>query len=130
MGAKHAGIETDAANPVADQACILPGRQAPAWPARRSEQKIVGLSVRGADVIIDRLPGLFGHLEPHRHAGLFLAHRGTLDGVTVRRNVLYLEGDDIAPAQLAVDRQIEHRQVALAVRDLELGADRPDVLWP
>jgi hypothetical protein len=64
---------------------------------------------------------LFGYLEPHRHAGLFLAHRGPLDGVTVRRDVLYLEGDDIAPSQLAVDRQIEHRQVALAVRNLEFG---------
>src|SRR6202045_1419015 len=47
----------------------------PAWPARRSEQKVARLSVGGADVVIDRLPGLFGHLEPHGHAGLLLAHR-------------------------------------------------------
>jgi hypothetical protein len=86
--------------------------------------------VRGADVVIDRLPGVFGHLEPHRHAGLFLAHRCALDGVSVRRNVFHLEGDDIATAQLAVDCQIEHRQVALAVCDLELCADRPDVFRP
>ena len=26
MGPEHAGIETDGANPVADKACILPGR--------------------------------------------------------------------------------------------------------
>src|ERR1700731_4655 len=102
----------------------------PAWPARRSEQKVAGLSVGGADVVIDRLPGLFGHLEPHGHAGLLLAHRRAFNGVSVRRNVLDLESDDIATAQLAVDRQIEHRQVALAVCDLELGPDRPDVLWP
>ena len=44
------------------------------------------------------LPGLFGHLEPHRHASLFLAHRCALDGVSVRRNVFHLEGDDIATA--------------------------------
>jgi hypothetical protein len=112
MGPEHAGIETDGANPVADEACILPGRYAPAWPARRSEQKVAGLSVRGADLVIDRLPRVFGHLEPHRHAGLFLARRCALDGVSVRRNVFHLEGDDIATAQLAVDCQIEHRQVA------------------
>ena len=47
-------------------------------------------------------------------------------GVSVRRNVFHLEGDDIATAQLAVDCQIEHRQVALAVCDLEFCADRPD----
>jgi hypothetical protein len=56
---------------------------------------------------------LFGHLEPHRHAGLFLAHRCALDGVAVRRNILHLESDNIATAQLAVDRKIEHRRSRL-----------------
>jgi hypothetical protein len=54
----------------------------------------------------------------------FLAHRCALDGVSVRRNILHLEGDDIATAKLAVDCPIEHRQVALAVCDLEFCADR------
>ena len=31
------------------------------------------------------------------------------------------------PAELAVDRQIEHREVACAAFDLELRPDRPDV---
>jgi hypothetical protein len=37
--------------------------QGTAWPARRGERKVAGLSVRGADVVIDRLPGVFGHAE-------------------------------------------------------------------
>jgi hypothetical protein len=36
-------------------------------------------------------------------------------------------GYDITPAELAVDRQIEHREVACAAFDLELRPDRPDV---
>src|SRR5258708_40165836 len=101
-----------------------------AWPARRSEQEFAGLSVCRTDVVINRLPGLFGDLESHRLPSLLLAHRRALNGVSVRGNVLDLEGDDIATAQLAVDGQIEHCQVALAVCHLKLGTYRPDVFWP
>jgi hypothetical protein len=45
-------------------------------------------------------------------------------------HVLDLEGDNIAAAQLAVDGEIEPRQVGFAISDLELGADRPVMLWP
>ena len=55
---------------------------------------------------------MLGHLESNRPAGLLLADRCTVDRMSMRRNVLDLDRDDIAPAQLAVDRQIEHRQVA------------------
>jgi hypothetical protein len=40
------------------------------------------------------------------------------------------EGDDITASQLAVDGEIEHRQVSSTSFDLELGPDRPDMLWP
>jgi hypothetical protein len=63
-------------------------------------------------------------------AGLLLAHRRALNALAVRDNILDLEGDDITTAQLVVDRQIEHREVALAVCYLELDANQPDVLWP
>jgi hypothetical protein len=52
MRTERAGIETDAANPVADEACILPGWSAPAMPARSSKQKLTGLSGCGTDVIV------------------------------------------------------------------------------
>src|SRR6202030_2963114 len=37
---------------------------------------------------------------------------------------------DITAAQLAVDGEVEHRQVPGASLDLQLGPDRPDMLWP
>jgi hypothetical protein len=73
---------------------------------------------------------LFGDLKPYRPAGLRLADRRAINGVSVRGNVLDFESDDIATTQLAVDGEIEQRQVALAVSHLKLGADRPDVFWP
>jgi hypothetical protein len=47
----------------------------------------------------------------------------------MRRNVLNLKRDDIATAQLAVDREIEHRQIARASLYLQLGSNCPNVLW-
>jgi hypothetical protein len=41
-----------------------------------------------------------------------------------------LKATTFATAQFAVDGEIEQRQVALAICQLKLGADRPDVLWP
>jgi hypothetical protein len=76
------------------------------------------------------LPGLFGDLKPYRPAGLLLADRRSLNGVSVRGNILDFETDDIATTQFAVDGKIEQRQVALAVRHLKFGAYRPDVFWP
>jgi hypothetical protein len=51
-------------------------------------------------------------------------------GIAIRSNILDLKSDNIAASQLAVDGQIEHRQIADPLLDLELGPDRPDVLLP
>jgi hypothetical protein len=72
---------------------------------------------------------MFGDLESNRQAGLLLADRCTVDRISMGSNVLDLERDDFAPTQLSVDRQIEHRQIARTSLYLELGANRPYVLW-
>ena len=48
----------------------------------------------------------------YRTAGLSLAHRRTGERVAVRRNVFDPQGDNIAASQLAIDGEVEHRQVA------------------
>ena len=68
---------------------------------------------------------LFGDFKPHRLTGLLLTDRGTLNRVSVCLNP---QSDDIATAQLAIDGEIEKRQIALAIGHLKLGTDRPDVL--
>jgi hypothetical protein len=71
---------------------------------------------------------MLGQLEPDGLPGLPLAHNRAVDGLSMRSNVLDLQADHVATAQLAVDRQVEYRQVACSPLDLELGPDRPDVL--
>src|SRR5258707_698089 len=100
----------------------------PAGAAQRTESRRAFCPRRGCS---HRPPaGFVPSLRTVPARRSFLAHHCPLDGVSVRRNVFHLEGNDIATAQLAVDCKIEHRQVALAICDLELGADRPDVLRP
>ena len=83
----------------------------------------------GLQVVIDGLAGLLGQFEPDRTAGLFLTYCGADECVAVWSDILDLEGDDITASQLAVDRQVEHRQIAAAALDLKLGADRPEMPW-
>src|SRR5208282_49916 len=123
MRTEHARIEPNAAYPLAEETGILSGREAMLGPTLCGKKELSLLPVRRAEVFVDRLPGLFGDLEPHRPAGLLLADRGTFNGVAVWGNILDLESHDIATAQLAVDGEVEQRQVALAVCHLKLGAD-------
>jgi hypothetical protein len=45
------------------------------------------------------------------------------------RDVLDSQGNDITPAEFAIDRQIEHRKIASSSFQLQLAPDRPNVLW-
>jgi hypothetical protein len=67
----------------------------------------------------------FRQFEPDRPPGLFLAYGRSIAGITIRRNVLDLESDDIAASQLAVDGQIEHRQITRSLLDLEPWSGSP-----
>jgi len=55
-------------------------------------------------VLIDRLTGLLGQFKLGRLSRLLLTHRRSLDGMSIW-------SDDVAAAQLAVDGQVEHRQL-------------------
>src|SRR5215217_1133612 len=122
MRAELAGVEPDASNPVGDKARVLPCRHALVRRSPAAEQEFAWPLARSAKMLVNRLPGLLGHLEPDRLARLLLAHSRSIDGISVRGNVLHLERDDIAAAQLAIDGQVEHRQLAGSPLDLQLGA--------
>ena len=55
------------------------------------------------------LAGLLRHLEPDGLSSLLLSHGRPIDRIAARCDVLDLERDDIAAAQLAVYGKIEHR---------------------
>jgi hypothetical protein len=52
------------------------------------------------------------------------AHRRAIDGMSVRRYIFHLQPDDVAASQLAIDGQIEHREIAPSSLDLQLAMDR------
>src|SRR5690242_20790081 len=130
MGAVDARIEADTRDPLRDEPSILACRQTTADCAPAREQKVAGLLACLLEIVVDRLTCLVCQLELDRAACLPLADRRAVDRIAVRRNILDLDGDNVAAAQFAVDRQIEHGEVSGAALDHQSGPDGPDVLWP
>jgi len=81
-------------------------------------------------VVVDRLAGLFRQLELDRLSGFLLSHCRPIHRVPVWSHVIDLKRDDITPAQLTVDGEVEHSEIACAAFDLELCPDRPDMFGP
>jgi hypothetical protein len=50
--------------------------------------------------------------------------------VTPNRDVIDSKADEIATAKLAVDGEIEHRQIAFAALDLKSDTNGPHFFWP
>jgi len=130
MRAEKVRVEADCCNPARDEPSILPGRHAVVAITTATEQKFAGFLARGFDVVVERLTRLFRQLKPDGPTGLPLPHCGAIDGIPARCDVLHSDCDDIAAPQLAVDCQIEHRQVARPSLHLQSSADRPNMFWP
>ena len=108
----------------------MPGGHAAVVITTATKQKLARFLASGFDVIIDGLPRLLCQLKPDGPTGLLLPYRRAIDRIPARRNVLDPKCDDIAAPQLAVDREIEHRQVARPPVHLQSGTDRPNMFWP
>jgi hypothetical protein len=74
-----------------------------------------------------RLPGLFGDFKPDRPARLPLPDCRAINAYAIGSNLLRQQADDITATQLAVDRQVEKREIAGSVGQLQSGANCPDM---
>ena len=63
--------------------------------------------------LLERRSGLLRDLELNRTSGLVLDDRRPVSYGTAGRDVVDPEGDEVAAAMLAVDSQIEQREIAL-----------------
>jgi len=112
-------IEADACDPFTDEARVLSRCETALWPPSTCEQELPGAAASHPQVIIYRLPGLFGQLEPNRAAGLLLSNARAVDGVAIGCHIVDANGDHIAAAQLAVDGQVKEGKVTRALLELE-----------
>ena len=74
-----------------------------------------------------RLSRLLSDFEPDRPAGLALPDRCAINAHSIRGNLLRQQADDITAAQFAVDCQVEQREIAGLVGQLQPGANGPDM---
>jgi hypothetical protein len=85
------------------------------------KHEFAGSSAGLPQIGTDCLTGWLGHLEPDGPARFSLTQRRSIDGMSVGRHVLNFQGNHIAPAELAVDREIEHREIARSVLELQFA---------
>jgi len=123
MGRILERVQADPADPLGDKASVLACRQMVFGLPATWEQALANLPAAHPEMVIHRLPRHFGQLKPNRPTGLALPDVGAVNRVAVGCHVIHEKSDEIAAAQLAVDGEIEERQVAHASLQLQPRTD-------
>src|SRR4249920_2683766 len=76
----------------------------------------------------DRFPRLLGDLKLHRPLGLLLHDNRAGGDMTTLDHIVDTKPDQIAPAQLAVDGELEQREFPDSMIQLQSNPDGPDLL--
>jgi hypothetical protein len=97
-----------------DDAGVLPRRQVWLSPQTAWKQISALASIEGGEPLANSSAGLLGNLELHRPAGLLLNDGRTISNSPTSEHVIDPQTDEIAAPQLAVDPQIEHREITFA----------------
>jgi hypothetical protein len=97
-----------------------------------SARKNVGASIDRSQVqpVLQRCARLLGDLELHRTASLVLDNCGPVSHVTTCADVIDPKADKVAAPELAVDVEVEQREIACAVLDLKSDTNGPDLFRP
>lgn len=97
-----------------------------------SARKNVGASIDRSQVqpVLQRCARLLGDLELHWTASLVLDNCGPVSHVTTYADVIDPKADKVAAPELAVDGEVEQREIACAVLDLKSDTNGPDLLRP
>lgn len=122
------GLETDRRHPVPNEPRILPrgdGRSV-VEPAREQEGATDHLGPRHPGR--DRSTGVLRDFELNGALRLALDDGDAFADLIADNEVGDPETDEVTAAQLAVDGQVEQREIAQIARKFEASADRPDLL--
>jgi len=119
---EEARIQTDTIDPFGDQAGVVPRRHRLDTATAR-EEEFSRLLPGALEVCVNGFACLLRQLELDRYPRLSLSVRRAIDGMAVRSDVFDPQVDDIAAPELAVDRQIEHREIAGTPLDLQIRSN-------
>jgi hypothetical protein len=100
---KEARLQSNAFNPLAHHRHLLPNCHRSIATATGRRRGTHPLLIGRSAVTVDCLTGLFRHLEPDGVTGLLLAHGCSVDGVTMRSNVLHPQAHYVASSELAIE---------------------------
>src|SRR5450631_2534762 len=128
MRAKQPRVQPNAADPFGNETRILARCYGTVVTTTAGKQEFARRFVGRLQIVIDRLAGLLAQFESDRPPGFLLSDRCAIRRISAGSDILDPDGDDVTAAKLAVDRQIEHGEVASSAFDLELCPGRPDVL--
>ena len=114
-------------DPVVDESPVLPRRDVVAGVAPTWEKPVAGPRATLLQPSLESVTGRLGHLERYRSAGLLLNDGRPEAHAFAEVDVGHAQLDEIAATKLAVDRDVEHGEVADVPVMLEAGPDGPDV---
>jgi hypothetical protein len=122
------GIEADHRDPVIDQPGVLPGGQMPVRIAAAGKEPITIAGDPDMHPVGDGVARWLCQLEGNRPTGLLLDDRRSRPNGHPCDHVIQPQLYEIAAAQLAVDREVEQREITYAMVDGQPRSDFPDVL--
>ena len=122
------GVEVNHADPAFHDPSILTRRDVSRWSGSTEEKPRIVAQSGARYPLLNRLTRMLRDLESDGLAGFLLNDRGPRhDGFAVN-HVARSQLHQIAGSQLAVDRQIEKREIAYSALDFQQDPDGPDFL--
>jgi hypothetical protein len=111
-----------------DDARVLACRQVRPLLETAREQVLTSSATEVGQPISDSASGLLGDFELNWSARFLLDYCRSVANRPARAHVVDFEPNEVAAPELAVNGQIDHREIAFAALQLEPHPDRPDVL--
>src|ERR1700716_3307532 len=107
MGTVGRRVQPDCLDPRPDDPRILPRRKMRQLRQTAGKKELLRLQMRRADPSRDRIARLLGDLKLHRPLSLLLHNNRARGYMTALDHVVDAKPDQIAPAQLAVDGEVD-----------------------
>src|SRR6266478_1355321 len=128
MGAVGRRNKPNRPHPGPDDPGILPGRQMRRLCNAARKEELLWLQMGRRDPRVHRVPRLLGDLELDRALGLLLHDYRPRRDRSALDDIVDAKPNQIAPAQLAVDTEIEQREFPDSMVQLQSNPDGPDLL--